>query len=257
MIPLAYSMPRRRPSDGGKRDAAEPDGGRREPTMTLSGWRHFVDAPPASFDLKAEAGGGGLGDAARGAYDDARISYHSEMVVVATSLGPRSHPPGPAADHGEPAGDRRPPQADRLRAADDREEHRPQAAGPHPRAAARERHPGSGRIPVVYVTTPPKGSPRKLARSSPASWACPRSSRLEHHRYRRRRLRDPHRAGIELVLVDEIHNLNLATTTGEDMSDHLKYFTEHLPATFVYAGIDVNPRAVTGSAASRSSDAVS
>ena len=33
--------------------------------------------------------------------------------------------------------------------------------------------------------------------------------------------------------------LNLATTVGEDMSDHLKYFTEHLPATFVYAGINV------------------
>jgi hypothetical protein len=42
-----------------------------------------------------------------------------------------------------------------------------------------------------------------------------------------------------LVLVDEIHNLNLATSAGEDMSDHLKYFTEHLPATFVYAGINV------------------
>ena len=41
------------------------------------------------------------------------------------------------------------------------------------------------------------------------------------------------------MLVDEIHNLNLATSAGEDMSDHLKYFTEHLPATFVYAGIDV------------------
>ena len=41
------------------------------------------------------------------------------------------------------------------------------------------------------------------------------------------------------MLVDEIHNLNLATSAGEDMSDHLKYFTEHLPATFVYAGINV------------------
>ncbi|WP_345667241.1 hypothetical protein [Streptomyces similanensis] len=33
--------------------------------------------------------------------------------------------------------------------------------------------------------------------------------------------------------------LNLATTAGEELSDHLKYFTEHLPATFIYAGIDV------------------
>jgi hypothetical protein len=27
------------------------------------------------------------------------------------------------------------------------------------------------------------------------------------------------------VIVDEIHNLNLATSAGEDLSDHLKYFT--------------------------------
>ena len=41
------------------------------------------------------------------------------------------------------------------------------------------------------------------------------------------------------MLVDEIHNLNHGTPAGEDLSDHLKYFTEHLPATFIYAGIDV------------------
>ena len=40
-------------------------------------------------------------------------------------------------------------------------------------------------------------------------------------------------------LVDKIHNLNHGTPAGEDRSDHLKYFTEHLPATFIYAGIDV------------------
>lgn len=39
--------------------------------------------------------------------------------------------------------------------------------------------------------------------------------------------------------VDEIHNMNLATTLGEDMSDHLKNLTENLAATFVYAGINV------------------
>ena len=39
--------------------------------------------------------------------------------------------------------------------------------------------------------------------------------------------------------IDEIHNLDLDTRAGEDLSDHLKYFTDHLPATFVYAGIDV------------------
>jgi hypothetical protein len=45
--------------------------------------------------------------------------------------------------------------------------------------------------------------------------------------------------GVELVLVDEIHNLNLATRAGAEVSDQLKYFAERLAATFVYAGIEV------------------
>ena len=44
---------------------------------------------------------------------------------------------------------------------------------------------------------------------------------------------------VELVCVDELHNLNLATRAGAEVSDQLKYFAERLPATFVYAGIDV------------------
>ena len=39
--------------------------------------------------------------------------------------------------------------------------------------------------------------------------------------------------------VDELHNLNLATRAGAEVSDQLKYFAERLPATFIYAGIDV------------------
>jgi hypothetical protein len=36
--------------------------------------------------------------------------------------------------------------------------------------------------------------------------------------------------------VDEIHNLNHGTPAGEDLSDHLKYFTEHLPANLFTPG---------------------
>lgn len=42
-----------------------------------------------------------------------------------------------------------------------------------------------------------------------------------------------------LVLVDEIHNISLQTRTGADASDTLKYFSERIPATFAYAGIDI------------------
>ncbi|MFI1933087.1 ATP-binding protein [Streptomyces sp. NPDC020330] len=103
-----------------------------------------------------------------------------------------------------------------------------------------QRQPGSDRIPVAYFTAPPKGSPRKLA--------------LEFARFLGLPVINPRHntidvtssvcqvmieARTELVLVDEIHLLNHATTAGEDVSDHLKYFTEHLPATFVQAGINV------------------
>lgn len=47
------------------------------------------------------------------------------------------------------------------------------------------------------------------------------------------------RTGVDLVLVDEVHNLNLATRAGSEVSDQLKYFAERLPATFAYAGIEV------------------
>src|SRR6478672_10650721 len=66
-------------------DDIDRDADRREPTMTLSGWRRFIDAPPASFDLLPDRQWSALPDRARDEYDEARINYHSEMVVVATS----------------------------------------------------------------------------------------------------------------------------------------------------------------------------
>ena len=48
------------------------------------------------------------------------------------------------------------------------------------------------------------------------------------------------RTSVDLVLVDEIHNISLATRAGAEVSDTLKYFAERLPATFVFAGLDVD-----------------
>ena len=42
-----------------------------------------------------------------------------------------------------------------------------------------------------------------------------------------------------LVVCDEISNLQIGTRAGAEVSDTLKYFSERIPATFVYAGIDV------------------
>src|SRR5258705_418098 len=106
--------------------------------------------------------------------------------------------------------------------------------------AIRRRFPDDGdRLPVIYVTVPPAATPRMLA--------------VEFARFLG--LEFPARANVtditdavcsvaahtrvDLVLVDEIHNISLATRAGAEVSDQLKYFAERLPATFIYAGVEV------------------
>ena len=102
--------------------------------MTLTGWRRFVDAPPASFDLLPDKAVGGPVRPDRQAYDEARLSYHSETDHRGDHGRPRGRPAGRLLTLLNRAGDQRPPRADRVRAADHRQDHRAQAARPHPRA---------------------------------------------------------------------------------------------------------------------------
>jgi hypothetical protein len=219
---------------------ADPAGQCREPTTTLSGWQQFVDAPPAAFDLLPDAAWAGLAAGSRAAYDEARISYHSELVVVATSTLREVTRQGrllTMLNRREISARRGlivsgPPATGKSTAL--------KQLGRTHELMVRERHPGAGRIPVVYVTTPPKGSPRKLAMEFARFLGLPPVRRGQNTTD----IADAvcqvlTGARVDLVLVDEIHNLNLATSAGEDMSDHLKYFTEHLPATFAYAGVNV------------------
>jgi AAA domain len=182
-----------------------------EPTTTLTGWRQFVDAAPAAFGLLPDPARAGLTASSRTAYDEARISYHSELVVVATSTLREVTRQG------------------RLLTLLNRREISARrgliVSGPWATGKStalkqlgrahelmiRERYGGPDRIPVVYVTTPPKGSPRKLALEFARFLGLP-----------------PIRTGqnttdiadavcqvliearCDLVLVDEIHNLNLS-----------------------------------------------
>jgi hypothetical protein len=225
------------------------DDGRREPTMTLTGWRQFVDAPPATFDLLPDKRWADLPAQDREAYDEARLNYHSEMIIVATSTVREVARQGRLLT----LLNRREISARRGLIVSGQQTTGKTTAlkqlGRTHELMVRQRYPArlADRIPVVYVTTPPKGSPRKLAMEFARFLGLPPVSRG----YNTTDIADAVcqvmlQARVDLVLVDELHNLNLATAAGEDMSDHLKYFTEHLPATFVYAGIDVGRRLFTG-----------
>ncbi|UAK36159.1 MULTISPECIES: TniB family NTP-binding protein [Nocardia] len=108
--------------------------------------------------------------------------------------------------------------------------------------ATRKRHlgpAGHNRIPVVYVTVPPAATARMLAVEFARFFGLEFGSRANMPDIVNAVCATAARTNVELVLVDEIHNLNLATRSGAEVSDQLKYFAERLPATFAYAGIEV------------------
>ena len=214
---------------------------RRLPTSTLEGWRRFVAADPSTTQLLEHDSWAALGEPARRDYDEARIAHHAELVVVMTSTIAQICEEGLLLTlmNQREIGARRGLIVSGA-AATGKTTAIKQLGRVH-ELRVRARHPDSeDRIPIVYVTCPPKGSPRKLAMEFARFLGLPPIGS-------RRNVTDIADAvcGVlidartDLVIVDELHNLNMATAAGEDLSDHLKYFTEHLPATFIYAGIDV------------------
>lgn len=138
--------------------------GRRPPTTTLDGWRSYVEEEPLDFQLLPEDVWKGLEGPERFRYDEARETYHSELVVVETQI---------VTDVVK--------QGRLLVRVNKREQsarrglivNGPWATGKSTAIKQlgltheyliRSRFPGSNdRIPVVYVTAPPKGSSKKLA----------------------------------------------------------------------------------------------
>ena len=104
----------------------------------------------------------------------------------------------------------------------------------------RKRRPGSGSdIPVVYITAPPAATAKMIAVEFARFLGLPVARRLNITDITEAVCGVCLDARTNLVCVDEIHNLNLATRNGAEVSDTLKYFSERIPATFVYAGISV------------------
>ena len=211
----------------------------RAPTTTLQGWRSFIASTPPSISLPSPDAIAGMGPAERERFDEQRISYHSELVTVETSAVRSITNQGRLLmmlNQREVSARRglivSGPWASGKTTAI-------KLLGKTHELLVRRKYPNQDRIPVVYITTPPKGSPRKLASEFANFLGLPQRPRQNVTDIADAVCQVLTEAKTDLVIVDEIHNLNLATSAGEDMSDHLKYFTEHMPATFVYAGINV------------------
>jgi MoxR-like ATPase len=206
---------------------------------TLEGWRQFTAHASDVPGLLPVPVLGGLAGDERSRYDERRLDYHTRLGVVATST----------LRHVVTAG-RRLTLLNRHAISARRGLIVSGSAGTGKTTAItqlgktheatdRLRHPGVDRIPVVYVTVPPAATPRMLAVEFARFLGIPVMTRAN--------ITDVIEAvcGVmtdmrtTVVCVDEIHNLKLATRNGAEVSDTLKYFSERIPATFVYAGINV------------------
>lgn len=213
-----------------------------EPLTTKEGWRRFVDHQPEAPTEPAPAAL--LAMSARGhlELEDARRDYHSELPLVNTPVIRQVLSTGRLLvqlNRGQVSARR----GLILSGASStgKTTALTQLGRTHERAV-RRRLPGQAglnRLPVVYVTVPTAATPKMLAVEFARFYGLEFPSRTNMPDIVNAVCSVAVRTHVELVLVDEIHNLNLATRSGAEVSDQLKYFAERLPATFAYAGIDV------------------
>jgi hypothetical protein len=207
---------------------------------TLAGWRAFVADQPVIPELLSDAERGKLTPAERTRYDEGRTDHHTRLLVVATSTVQRTVTCGRrlvllnrhavSARRGlivsGPAGTGKTTAITQL--------------GRSHELLDRARHPGvSDRIPVVYITVPPAATARMVAVEFARFLGLPTRRRANITDVLESVCGVLTDARVGLVLVDELHNVSLTTRSGAEVSDTLKYFSERIPATFIYAGINV------------------
>jgi hypothetical protein len=206
----------------------------------LDGWRAFADEPPLEIKLLTEAERAMLSDAALEQYDDNLVTYHSELVVVMTSTVSTILRQGKLLImlNRRETGARR-----GMMVSGDQTTGKSTAIkrfGLAHELLIRKKFPNSTRIPVVYVTCPPKGSARKLSAELARFLGLEVTDRQNATDIANKVCSILRAAKNDLVIIDEIHNLDNGTDRGSELSDHIKYLTEHLPATFAYVGIDLD-----------------
>lgn len=236
---MVTAMPHPRDDPGGPSDGTA-DAGQHLQLTTVAGWRRFVAEVPAAPQLLAPSAWSGLDPDARAAYDEDRLDHHSRLLIVQTptirdvvNTGRRLTLLNRTAHYGRsglivsgPARTGKTTAITQLGKTIEVIHHRR-----HPRS--------SGDIPVIYITVPPAATPRMIAMEFARFFGLPVPRRANITDILEPVCGVCLDTRVTLVAVDELHNLNTTTRAGGEASDTLKYLSERIPATFVYAGINL------------------
>lgn len=220
--------------------AGLPDDDQHRQLTTLEGWRHYVDSVSVVPELLEQQAWKLLDSDQQFAYDEARLAHHARLLVVATSTirkviteGRRLSYLNRYAVSGRCgliiSGAARTGKTTSLA-----------QLGKTMEVIHRRRRPETpGDIPVIYITTPPAATPRMMAVELARFLGLPVTGRANITDIIEAVCGVCLDARTGLICVDEIHNISLTTRHGAETSDTLKYFSERIPATFVYAGLNV------------------
>ncbi|MFJ8664018.1 TniB family NTP-binding protein [Streptomyces sp. NPDC093795] len=106
--------------------------------------------------------------------------------------------------------------------------------------AEQRRHPSStDRLPVVFLAVPPASTPKMLVSEFARFLGIPIAARMNQAQITDAVCHLLCLLETKLVLVDDVHLLDTRTRSGAETSDQMKHLGERIPATFVYAGVDV------------------
>ena len=202
------------------------------PLTTKEGWRRFVDHQSQPPGLHAAAELARLSPGERADYDEARRGYHADLPVVNTPTIQKVI-----------STSRLLMQLNRNQVSARRGVIISGASGTGKTTAltqlgrtherhTRKRYPADRhRLPILYVTVPPAATARMLAVEFARFLGLEFSGRANITDIVNAVCATAANTRVELVCIDELHNLNLATRAGAEVSDQLKYFAERLPAT--------------------------
>ena len=203
-----------------------------EPLTTKEGWRRFADRQTAMPELPGPDALARMTAREREEHDEARQAYHADLplantpviqrVVATTRLLIQLNRHQVSARRGVivsgPSGTGKTTALTQLGRTHERH--------------VRNRCPDDDyRLPVIYVTVPPAATARMLAMEFARFLGLQFAGRVNLTDIVDAVCVTAARTRTELVCVDELHNLNLATRAGAEVSDQLKYFAERLPAT--------------------------
>ena len=208
---------------------------------TLPGWRQFVASVPSIPNLFAEQEWLALEDGKRAAHVEERLEHHARLVVIQTPVIERIVKRGGdlirmnrVAHYGRSglmvSGPARTGKTTAIT-----------QLGKTAEVMHRHRHPHSrDDIPVIYITVPPAATGKMISMELARFLGLPVSRRADITEVTESVCGICLDTHVTMIIVDELHNLDMGTRAGAEASDTLKYFSERLPVTFVYAGIGLD-----------------